>query len=133
MKKNQNNSQSANTVSKEDRALNLFAEMMIEKIEAIQTNWQKPWFTEGSLAQWYEHSDATDALRAYELQTPRLHYLQQMHVDELHRYTRGQGAGRRCPGREASLGPRYQRREILPRVSYHIYCSRRARREDQLR
>lgn len=50
MKKNQNNSQSANTVSKEDRALNLFAEMMIEKIEAIQTNWQKPWFTEGSLA-----------------------------------------------------------------------------------
>lgn len=50
MKTRQNNSQSANTVSKEDRALNLFAEMMIEKIEAIQTNWQKPWFTEGSLA-----------------------------------------------------------------------------------
>ncbi|MBP3756282.1 MAG: DUF1738 domain-containing protein [Prevotella sp.] len=50
MKTSQNNSQSANTVSKEDRALNLFAEMMIEKIETIQTNWQKPWFTEGCLA-----------------------------------------------------------------------------------
>lgn len=50
MKTKQNNSRNANTVSKEDRALNLFAEMMIEKIETIQTNWQKPWFTEGSLA-----------------------------------------------------------------------------------
>lgn len=50
MKTKQNDSQSANTVNKEERALNLFAEMMIEKIESIQTNWQKPWFTEGSLA-----------------------------------------------------------------------------------
>ena len=33
----------------EDKAFNLFAEMMIEKIESIQDNWQKPWFTEGSM------------------------------------------------------------------------------------
>ncbi len=35
----------------EDKALELFAEMMIEKIEGIRQNWQKPWFTEGAL-QW---------------------------------------------------------------------------------
>ena len=35
----------------EDKALDLFAEMMIEKIEGIQKNWKKPWFTEGAL-QW---------------------------------------------------------------------------------
>ena len=46
MKTKQNDSKSANSTNKEERALNLFAEMMIEKIEAIQTNWQKPWFTE---------------------------------------------------------------------------------------
>lgn len=50
MKTKQNNTQSAQKVSKEERALNIFAEMMIEKIENIQANWQKPWFTEGSLA-----------------------------------------------------------------------------------
>lgn len=36
--------------SREDRALNIFAEMMIEKIESIKSDWQKPWFTEGCLA-----------------------------------------------------------------------------------
>ena len=35
----------------EDKALDLFAEMMIEKIESIRADWRKPWFTEGSL-QW---------------------------------------------------------------------------------
>lgn len=35
----------------EDKALDLFAEMMIEKIESIRTDWHKPWFTEGSM-QW---------------------------------------------------------------------------------
>ena len=35
----------------EDKALDLFAEMMIEKIESIQKDWHKPWFTEGVL-QW---------------------------------------------------------------------------------
>lgn len=33
----------------EDKALDLFAEMMIEKIESIRGDWHKPWFTEGSL------------------------------------------------------------------------------------
>lgn len=36
----------------EDKALDLFAEMMIEKIEGIKkSDWKKPWFTEGTL-QW---------------------------------------------------------------------------------
>ena len=35
----------------EDKALDLFAEMMIEKIESIQKDWHKPWLTEGTL-QW---------------------------------------------------------------------------------
>lgn len=35
----------------EDKALDLFAEMMIEKIEGIRKDWKKPWFTEGAL-QW---------------------------------------------------------------------------------
>lgn len=33
----------------EDKALDLFAQMMIEKIESIGKDWHKPWFTEGSL------------------------------------------------------------------------------------
>lgn len=37
--------------SSEDKALDLFAEMMIEKIESINKDWKKPWFTEGAL-QW---------------------------------------------------------------------------------
>lgn len=35
----------------EDKALDLFTEMMIEKIESISKDWHKPWFTEGAL-QW---------------------------------------------------------------------------------
>lgn len=35
----------------EDKALDLFAEMMIEKIESIRGDWKKPWFMEGAL-QW---------------------------------------------------------------------------------
>lgn len=35
----------------EDKALDLFAEMMIEKIKSIDKDWKKPWFTEGAL-QW---------------------------------------------------------------------------------
>ncbi len=35
--------------SAESRALDKFAELMIEKIKAIQSDWQKPWFTEDSL------------------------------------------------------------------------------------
>lgn len=37
--------------SSEDKALDLFAEMLIEKIESIRGDWRKPWFTEGTL-QW---------------------------------------------------------------------------------
>ena len=35
--------------SAEDRALDRFADLMIEKIKSLQSDWQKPWFTEGSL------------------------------------------------------------------------------------
>ena len=42
--------------SAQDRALNLFAEMMISKIESIMTDWRKPWFTEG-LHTWPKNMD----------------------------------------------------------------------------
>lgn len=32
-----------------DKAFEQFADMMIEKIESIKDNWQKPWFTEGAM------------------------------------------------------------------------------------
>ena len=35
--------------SAEDKALDLFAEMMIDRIETISKDWTKPWITEGSL------------------------------------------------------------------------------------
>jgi len=37
----------ANGESAQDRALNMFADMMIAQIEKIQSDWKKPWFTEG--------------------------------------------------------------------------------------
>lgn len=43
--------QNADGPSSEDKALDLFAEMLIEKIESIRGDWRKPWFTEGAL-QW---------------------------------------------------------------------------------
>ena len=33
--------------SAEDRALDKFAELLISKLETIQADWKKPWFTEG--------------------------------------------------------------------------------------
>lgn len=36
--------------SAEDRALNKFAEMMIERISSIQQDWKKPWFAEGAMS-----------------------------------------------------------------------------------
>lgn len=36
--------------SGEDRALDRFAEMVIEKIETIKSDWKKPWFTENTLS-----------------------------------------------------------------------------------
>ena len=36
---------------REDKAFDLYAEMLIEKIEnTAKTEWKKPWFTEGALA-----------------------------------------------------------------------------------
>lgn len=43
--------QKADGPNSEDKALDLFAKMMIEKIESINKDWRKPWFTEGAL-QW---------------------------------------------------------------------------------
>ena len=39
-----------NRESAQERALNRFADMMIEKIESIMTDWKKPWFTEGLIS-----------------------------------------------------------------------------------
>lgn len=36
-------------LSAEDRALDRFADLMIEKIKGMQGDWKKPWFTEGSM------------------------------------------------------------------------------------
>ena len=35
--------------SAEDRALERFTELMIEKISTLQKDWSKPWFTEGMM------------------------------------------------------------------------------------
>ena len=43
--------QKADGPNSEEKALDLFAEMMIEKIESISKDWRKSWFTEGAL-QW---------------------------------------------------------------------------------
>lgn len=40
-----------NGPSAEDRALDVFADLMIKKIESVSSNWQKPWFTKNAL-QW---------------------------------------------------------------------------------
>ena len=44
-----NKSASADTQSAEDKTLDLFAEMMIDKIKSINQDWKKPWFSEGAL------------------------------------------------------------------------------------
>ena len=35
--------------SAEDRALERFTELMIEKISTLKKDWSKPWFTEGMM------------------------------------------------------------------------------------
>ena len=50
MKTRKNNSKSANRENKETRALDLFTEMMIDKIKTLKKDWRKPWFTEGCLS-----------------------------------------------------------------------------------
>lgn len=37
-------------LSAEDKALEVFSNMMIEKLETIKSDWKKPWFTEGATA-----------------------------------------------------------------------------------
>lgn len=51
--------QKAEGPNSEDKALDLFAEMMIEKIESIHQNWHKPWLTEGTL-QWPRNLSGRD-------------------------------------------------------------------------
>jgi len=46
-KSGMNNSSAASAESATDKVLNLFCEMMIRKIETIQQDWHKPWFTKG--------------------------------------------------------------------------------------
>lgn len=36
--------------SAEERALDQFAKIMIDKISSIKEDWKKPWFTEGFMA-----------------------------------------------------------------------------------
>ena len=40
--------------SAEDCALDRFADLMVEKIRSLQSDWHKPWLTEGSL-KWPEN------------------------------------------------------------------------------
>ncbi|HBN64050.1 MAG TPA: hypothetical protein DD424_09035 [Porphyromonadaceae bacterium] len=42
-------SKDPNTPSAEDKALDRFTELMIDKIKSINQDWEKPWFTEGAL------------------------------------------------------------------------------------
>ena len=43
-------SKNPNAPSAEDKALDRFTDLMIDKIKSIKEDWQKPWFTEGALA-----------------------------------------------------------------------------------
>lgn len=47
---NRNHYASSDERSAEDRALERFADMVVEKIEAIKSDWKKPWFTENTLS-----------------------------------------------------------------------------------
>lgn len=43
-------SKNPNAPSAEDKALDRFTDLMIDKIKSIKEDWQKPWFTEGALS-----------------------------------------------------------------------------------
>lgn len=47
-KETKKNAINATKESTENKALNLFAEMMISKIESVNNDWSKPWFTTGA-------------------------------------------------------------------------------------
>ena len=62
----------------EDKALDLFAEMMIEKLENISKDWKKPSVATQSVRtriQWYECAYAHAALRK-----GRIHYSEILHI-----------------------------------------------------
>jgi len=50
MSKDNNQGVKGEYQSAESKALDKFAEMMVERLENIQQDWKKPWFTEGSLS-----------------------------------------------------------------------------------
>ena len=52
-------SYNADGQSAEDKALDRFAELLIEKIETIKADWKKPWFTEGTM-QWPKNLDGRE-------------------------------------------------------------------------
>lgn len=56
-KKNWNKESNESGKSAQDRALDRFAEMMIEKIENIASDWSKPWFTKGVCKDWPRNLD----------------------------------------------------------------------------
>ena len=49
-KDNQNTSQEGKPQSAEDRALDRFTELMMEKMENLQQDWKQPWFSESALS-----------------------------------------------------------------------------------
>ena len=72
----------------EDKALNLFADMMIEKIENVSSNWQQPWFTKG-LQEWpknlngREYNGMNALMLMFLCEKKRLHYTSLLYV-QLH-------------------------------------------------
>ena len=48
-KESTNSNYNSTKQSAEDKALDRFADLMIEKMESIQADWKKPWFTKGAM------------------------------------------------------------------------------------
>lgn len=113
--------QNADGPNSEEKALDLFAEMMIEKIESINEDWRKPWFTEGAL-QWPRNLSGREynGMNAFMLM--------------LHCEKEGYKIPRFCTfdcvqrmnkpgkdGQELPEGLRAARREILPGDAHHFH------------
>lgn len=83
----------------EDKALDLFAEMMIEKLETIGKDWKKPWFTEGAL-QWprnlsgREYNGMNALMLMLHCEKGRIYYSEVLHL-RLRAETEQAGQGRR--------------------------------------
>lgn len=52
-------SYNADGQSAEDKALDRFADLLIDKLETMKADWKKPWFTEGSM-QWPKNLDGRE-------------------------------------------------------------------------